>query len=90
MVEIRIEKRDENTIEVELEGESHTLPNLIRKELWNDPTVTLAAYTKDHPYIGIPRLIVSAENPEKALLDAISRAKKQFEELEKKLKEALK
>ena len=35
-MEVKILQEDKDVIELELEGETHTLTNLIRKELWNN------------------------------------------------------
>lgn len=92
MVEIKVKvaKKDKDTIEVEIEGARHTLPNLLRQELWNDSSVSLAAYTKEHPYLGNPKLIIKAKDPKKSLVDAVKRLQDDFKRFEKEFSKAAK
>ncbi len=89
-MKVTIKDIDKETIEVEIEGAKHTLPNLIRNELWNDSTVIFSAYNKEHPYVGHPKLIIKAKNPKKSLSEAIKRSKKIFEDIEKEIKKSVK
>ena len=64
---------------LEIHGETHTLFNALKKELWNDSHVKVAGYHIDHPLTGIPRFTIETdgkEEPKKALLDAATRLKK--------------
>ncbi|MBC8494604.1 DNA-directed RNA polymerase subunit L [archaeon] len=74
----------ENTkykIIVNINGSSHTFANVLKKELWNDKDVKVAAYNVEHPLIGIPKLIVETYNgkkdAKKAVLEAVERLKKE-------------
>jgi DNA-directed RNA polymerase subunit L len=59
-------------------GADHTLCNMLKKELWNDKSVTVSGYAKEHMQVGDPKFIleVSSGEPKKALMDAIKRLKK--------------
>lgn len=86
---IKVEKKTKGMLVLELEGHRHTLPNLLRKELWKDSNVTLAAYEKEHMLLGNAKLVIRGKNPKKSLLAAITRADaslKAFEADVKKLK----
>ena len=89
-MQLKIEKQDKETLIIEIVNSQHTLPNLLRKALWDDPSVSLAAYEKSHPYIGSPRLVVKASDPKKAVIDAVKRTKDEVNlfgaEFEKALK----
>ncbi len=85
-MEINVKKEKDGTLIVEVKGVDAYLPNLLRQELWNDDGVTFAAFDKDHPYIGTPKLIVRGKNPEKSLMDAIERLKNMFKQLEDSFK----
>jgi DNA-directed RNA polymerase subunit L len=89
-MKLLINEVDKNTIEVDIDGSKHTLPNILRKELWNDSTVTFSAYNKEHPYVGNPVLIVKAKDPKKSLKEAIKRTKKIFEDMEKEISKQIK
>jgi DNA-directed RNA polymerase subunit L len=72
----------------ELKGETHTLCNALREELWNDKAITVSAYNISHPLVGVPKFIIETDGdkePKKALKDAISRLKKKNAELAKQL-----
>lgn len=62
-----------------VEGEGHTLLNLLKKELWEDPNITVAGYEIRHPLEGIPTMVVETNGKETArdaLLEAAKRMKK--------------
>ena len=90
MMQIKIEKQDKETLILEIDQGQHTLPNLLRKALWEDSTVSLAAYEKAHPYIGQPRLIVKSKDPKKSIMSAIKRTQTQIEEFSSEFEKALK
>ncbi len=89
-MEVKITEEGENTITVEIDDARHTLPNLLRNNLWEDPSVTLAAYEKKHPVFGSPKLIIKAKNPQKALLTAIKKSQDQLNEFEKEFSKLVK
>lgn len=77
-------------IKFELKGETHTICNILRKELWNDKDLIAAAYHIEHPMIGHPTFIIDhKKDARKALQSAISRLIKQTEELKEKFKKIL-
>ena len=74
---------------VELKGANHGLCHAIKKELWNDNTVTVASYVVEHPMTSVPKLIVETNNdgnPREALKKAIERLKKVTEQFKVELK----
>jgi len=76
----KVSKKGKDLIRVEIHGARHTLPNMLREVLWEDKTVSLAAYEKSHPYLGNPILVVKADDPQKALFGAVKRTKQMFSE----------
>ena len=74
----------------EIEGERHTIPNLLRESLWDDESVDLAAYEKTHPTLGNPKIIVRAKDPRKALLSAIKRSETATKEFIEEFESAVK
>jgi len=91
-MELKKVKEDEKTLIVEMSGESITLPNLIRDELWNDKNVSEAAYIKEHPYLAEPKIFVKVKRgkPITALKKVSNRTMNQLEEFKEKFKSALK
>ncbi|MFH1126952.1 MAG: RpoL/Rpb11 RNA polymerase subunit family protein [archaeon] len=82
-MDVKLKKESKEMLTLELVGGSHTIPNLLRSELWNDSTVTFAAYEKKHPYLGNPLIIVRAKDSMKSLKGAISRSQDNISEFEK-------
>lgn len=75
-MDIKIIEEDKKKIVFEVPGESHTLLNILREELWNDENVKEAAYRIKHPLTKIARMIVETngkEEPRKALQEAAKR-----------------
>lgn len=80
-MEIKILEDKKNRIVLEIEGEDHTFCNMIKKELWNDSHVKIAAYNIDHPMVGKPRMIVETDggDPRKSLTEAAKRVGKDLD-----------
>ena len=91
-MELKVVKEDEKTLSVELKGETVSLTNLIRKELWSDKNVVEAAQIKEHPYLAEPKVFVkvSRGSPKTALKKASDRIASQLTEFREKFKSGLK
>ena len=91
-MEIKILEQSKNRLVIDVEGESHTLCNALRKELWNDSHVKAAAYNVKHPLIGIPTIVVETdgEDPKKVLIKAAQKVGKKADEFAKLAKKAIK
>lgn len=90
---VRIVKMSEDSIELELEGEDHTLCNVLCKELFNDKHVVFAAYHIDHPLVGKPRIYVQTDGskaPLQAIIDAAERIRSEALKFKELFLEALK
>jgi len=86
-VKIKILERNERELEFELEGEGHTLCNLLRKVLLEDEGVTFAGYRIEHPLIGRPKVYVRT-NGKKDPLDVVIEAAKKIREMVVEFREA--
>jgi DNA-directed RNA polymerase subunit L len=92
-MEIKILEDKKNTLLFEIKGKSHGFCNLLKKELWNNEHVKVAAYRIEHPSIGIPEMMVETDgkdSPRDALLKAVKSLKSTSEKLYKEFKEELK
>lgn len=89
-MKINILEEKKDALVVEIEGERHTIPNLLRESLWEDDSVSLAAYEKKHPMLGSPKVIVNAKDPRKALISAIKRSEAQTKEFIEEFEKAVK
>ncbi|HLC57404.1 MAG TPA: DNA-directed RNA polymerase subunit L [Candidatus Nanoarchaeia archaeon] len=83
---------EKNKAEFELIGEDHTFCNAIRKELWEQPDLNLAAYKIPHPLISDPVILVetSKSSPEKLLLSSIESLRKKNKALKEAFSKAVK
>lgn len=91
-MKVKVVKQDEKTLILELPGESYTLTNVIRDELWENTSVSEAAQIKEHPYLAEPKIFVKTSRglPTTALKRAASRIISQVDEFKSKFKSALK
>jgi DNA-directed RNA polymerase subunit L len=90
-MELKVIENTKKRLVFDLVGCDHTFSGALKKELWNDKSIKVAAYNVEHPLIGIPRFIVEADDkdPQKVLLDAVKRLEKKnesFTESFKKIK----
>ncbi|HDI46311.1 MAG TPA: DNA-directed RNA polymerase subunit L [Candidatus Methanomethylia archaeon] len=74
---------EENYLEVEIKGEDHTVGNLLRTLLLEDPSVRYAGYRVDHPLVG--NLVVAvrtdgSKSPVQAIVEALERAEARVKE----------
>lgn len=76
----------------EVEGENHTLNNLLTKQLWKDSHVKVSGYNISHPLVGVPKVTVETDgaDPRKVLADAVKKMKKDCDDLLKSIGTELK
>ena len=91
-MELKVLKDEDKTLLLEIRGESVTVTNLLREELWNDSSVSEAAQIKEHPYLSEPKVFVkvSRGTPQTALKKACERIIKKSQEFREEFKKALK
>ena len=90
-MKLNVIEQSKNKLIFEIEGETHTFCNVLKDELWNDNSVTAAAYKKEHPLIGTPIIFVETKGKSAidALKDAIKRLKKENNKMKKEFASAL-
>ncbi len=91
-MELEILESEKKRLKFKLKGETHTLCNILRNELWNDKATTVAGYKIEESLESSPVFILETEgkDPKKVLSDAIERLRKGFKDLGTKLNKALK
>lgn len=91
-MEVKILKKDKNSIKFEIIGDKHTLTNLLSKELWNDKDIAVSGYRVDNPLLSNVIMIVKTEkgDPIKTMEDAVKRIKKLNKDFLAKFKTATK
>lgn len=91
-MKLRVIKRTENHLELEVEGEDHTLCGLLKKSLLEDENVVFAGYKIEHPLLSSPRVYITTNqttSPEEALRKAVERLKNVFTEFSESFSKAL-
>ena len=88
-MEIKVLKQDKEHLELEID--SLTIAELIRNELWNDDSIEIAAWKREHPTKN-PILIIktNGKSAKKALADCISRLEKTNDKILEEFKKAVK
>jgi len=92
-MKVQVLKKTSNELKIEIEGEGHSLCNVLQKVLIEDDTVDMAGYTIPHPLLS--RAIVDVRTkekrkPEDAIKDAVKKIRTQNKELRKSFEKALK
>ncbi|MBS7647578.1 MAG: DNA-directed RNA polymerase subunit L [Candidatus Bathyarchaeia archaeon] len=90
---IKVLKKTETELKLEVEGAGHTLCNLLQKKLLEDEDVDLAGYDIPHPLASSPIIYVrtkGGKTPEEALLKAVDNLLEINEKFGKELEKALK
>lgn len=71
-MDLNVLEKDKTKLVLEIIGETHTLPNILREHLHKDKSVKAAAYRIKHPLVSYPELLVETTKgtPKKVLKDA--------------------
>jgi len=89
-MDIEVKKSSANELQVVLQGERHTFPNLLRETLLHDSSVEFAAYILPHPLGDKAEFVVKTKGKtaKKAVADALKKIDQQLSEFEKAFKAA--
>ncbi|MFQ6095931.1 MAG: DNA-directed RNA polymerase subunit L [Candidatus Bathyarchaeia archaeon] len=91
-MQIKILKKTSNELKLEIEGEGHTLCNLLEKVLLEDETTDMAGYNIPHPLTSNPIIYIRTKDgrkPERVLEDAAKKILQNEEEFKAQFKNAL-
>lgn len=92
-MKVKVLKKEENELKIEIEGGSHGICNLIQKRLLEDERVAFAGYDVPHPLASSPIIYLRMKDktpPEDALIDAVTKVRKVNETFGKELDRILK
>jgi len=92
-MEIEVIRKEKNMIEFAISGERHTLPNLLKSRLLQNPKVEFTAYKQKHPEENKIYFIVKTKKDEdvkKVVLQTCKDLMQELTELDKKISAALK
>ena len=87
MAKLRILKRSEKSVEIELVGEDHTIANLVAKYAIKKPYVVYSSYIISHPLIGNPVIVLTTDGSRDPL-DVVEETLREIITDAKKLEEA--
>ena len=90
-MKVRILERGDRFLRLEIEGEGHTLCNLLQRSLLEDEDVEVGGYNLTHPLVSKAVLFVKTKegSPEEALKRAIERIKRTNRAFQEALSAAL-
>lgn len=91
-MELKKVKEDGKMLLVEVPGETFTVTNALREELWNVPGVSESAQIREHPYLSQPKVLVKVDKGSalSALEKAAERVSAQAKEFREEFKKAVK
>jgi DNA-directed RNA polymerase subunit L len=92
-VKIKVLKKSENELKIEIEGGSVGICNLVQKRLLDDKRVDFAGYDVPHPLASSPIIIVRTKGkskPEDAILAAVEKVREANDAFGKELDRVLK
>jgi DNA-directed RNA polymerase subunit L len=90
---VKVLKKADNELKIEIEGSSHGLCNLLQKRLLEDKRVDFAGYDVPHPLASSPVIYIRMKGrtkPEDALIDAVEKVREANDAFGKELDRALK
>jgi DNA-directed RNA polymerase subunit L len=90
---VKVLKKADNELKIEIEGSSHGLCNLLQKRLLEDKRVDFAGYDVPHPLASSPVIYIRMKGrtkPEDALIDAAEKVREANDAFGKELDRALK
>ena len=83
-MKLEIISNEKDNLEFYIDGERHTLTNLLKETLTDNETVDFVAYKLDHPTENKAKFILKAKNAKKILTDTL----KELEEFKKAFNKA--
>lgn len=88
---VKIRKYADKELVLEIEGEDHTLANLLAKSALSNPHTKLATYVIEHPLVGTPvlRIVTDGTDPLQVLKEVVSSTRREAEQVLKEVSRAL-
>jgi len=87
-MKLEVIKNEKDTLEFYIDGERHTLANLLKNKLANNSNVDFVAYKLDHPIDQKSRFVVKAKNPKKMVELAIKEIETEISDFAKAFEKA--
>jgi DNA-directed RNA polymerase subunit L len=87
-MKLELIKNEKDVLEFYIEGERHTLPNLLKERLSKQSDVDFVAYKLDHPIDTKARFILKGKNPKKSLKDVVKEMQTEISDFKKAFEKA--
>lgn len=85
-MKLSVEEDADNRLMIGSEDRNHTLLNLLKQAVWD--VGGQAGYDKGHPYTGESTLVITDDDPQTTLEDAVDHARKRLDTFEDAFKDA--
>jgi len=91
-LQLTITHKTKTELEMELAGEDHTLLNLLKSSLLEDPDVRMASYQIENPQTSEPVMFIhtTTKDPVQAVREALERIDSEIDEFKEKFSEKIK
>ena len=92
-MQVKVVKKSDSELKIEIQGSSHGLCNLLQKRLLEDKRVEFAGYDVPHPLASNPIIYIRMKGrtkPEVALIDAAEKVREANDAFGKELERVLK
>ena len=92
-MKVKVLKRTDNELKIEVEGAGHSLLNLLQKTLLEDDTIEMAGYDVPHPLVDSGILYIRTkeqQNPEAVIKEATKKVHGLGKKFQKSFKKASK
>ncbi len=91
-MKLEVLSSEKDFAEFRIEGEKHSLPNLLKQKLLQDKKVEFVSYILEHPLDSGAKFVLrtSGKTPKKALEDAAKDIESDIEDFEKQVRKAFK
>ena len=88
MVEVKVETKEKNHVEITFVDDDLAMAKAIREELLQDSDVEFAGVVKEHPEVGHPKLVIRTKkgNPLKLVAKAAEKVAAAAKALAKQMK----
>ncbi|MEM0015233.1 MAG: DNA-directed RNA polymerase subunit L [Zestosphaera sp.] len=88
---IRVRKYTDRELVLAIEGEDHTLANLLAKSALSNPHTKLATYVVEHPLVGTPilRIVTDGTDPVQVLKEVVASARDEAKQVLKLIVDTL-
>lgn len=91
-MEMNILEEKKGKLVFELSGASHTICNILKKEMWKDKSIKNVGYAIKHPLVGKPEFVIETDgaDPKKVVTNACQKIGKEMDKFSAEFKKGVK